>query len=174
MGGELFHDITGIQVGNIKVLGPAPIISKRVRKNGSKIWIGECQLCGSQKRYTRQSFKRNQLLSCGCQKKFSYSPNGYKRAPRLSDGYVHIFVKGHPNCHSLNRIAEHRYVMSEKLGRPLYKHEHVHHINGIRYDNRPENLELWSDVHPHGARVADLIEHAIKTLQQYAPDRLKE
>lgn len=91
-------------------------------------------------------------------------------------GYVLLPMKNHPNGmkgRNAGRIAEHRYVMSQFLGRPLFANENVHHKNGDKTDNRIENLELWVVVQPKGQRPIDLIEHAREILERYERDEVK-
>jgi len=81
------------------------------------------------------------------------------------DGYVLIFKSEHPNSSSSGSILQHTFVMSERLGRPLRRGESVHHKNGIRDDNRIENLELWDRSQPSGQRVEDKIAWAKEYLK---------
>ena len=74
----------------------------------------------------------------------------------------------HPNSDTSGYIPEHRLIMERILGRHLLLGEKVHHKNGIRDDNRPENLELWSGYHPRGTRVKDMLFWAKEILKKYS------
>lgn len=90
-----------------------------------------------------------------------------------SKGYVSIPLPDHPNARKSKRLFEHRYVMSDFLGRRLRKNENIHHKNGDRADNRIENLELWVTSQPSGQRPLDLMKWARRILKAYASDESK-
>lgn len=63
---------------------------------------------------------------------------------KMKNGYILIYSPDHPNKLKTGKgyVMEHRLVMEKSIGRYLEKWEVVHHINGVRDDNRIENLVL--------------------------------
>ena len=82
-------------------------------------------------------------------------------------GYRLLLKPGYPGAYKTGYILEHRWVMSEELGRPLFPGENIHHKNGNRLDNSIENLELWVTMQPTGQRTEDLVEWAKEILKRY-------
>ena len=120
---------------------------------------------------------------CGCGAKTSIAKLSSVRRHQYR-GYFTRFIQGHAKrvTHPINtpagyvkvadgpgrpQILLHRKIMREMLGRPLLATENVHHRNGDRRDNRPENLELWAKRQPYGQRVEDLVAWARDILRQY-------
>lgn len=95
---------------------------------------------------------------------FAVNPYGVGYTNRQGYRVVQVGSKG---------VLEHRHVMEIYLGRPLCPDETVHHINGVRDDNRIENLELWSKSQPYGQRVEDKVAWAKQILGRYEPIALR-
>lgn len=88
---------------------------------------------------------------------------------RTTVGYTLRLAPEHPRANTAGYVLEHVLVAEQKLGRAICSSEHVHHINGDRSDNRPENLEVLTaseHMRLHGLRFdRDLL---IAWLQWYA------
>lgn len=96
-----------------------------------------------------------------------FKPQGVWGPWYLSDGGYVVRHRRHPETNVSEMQYEHRIIMESVIGRPLLKHENVHHLNGVRHDNRPENLELWTRSQPAGQRVADKVAWAKEILALY-------
>ena len=167
-----FKNLVGRRFNRLLVLSRAP------RKGSHHVrWNCLCD-CGNKTVVRTQSLCDGLTRSCGCyrdevNRKMCVKRRGQKsplwKGGRFVDksGYVRLHNPSHPNCDKKGYVAEHVLVMSNFLKRPLEKGELVHHKNGVKNDNRIENLELWSVSHPTGQRVTDLIDAAIEFLSRY-------
>lgn len=144
-----------------KKFGRLVVLRRGSNRANNTYWLAQCS-CGVIKNYAGSSLRRGATKSCGCLCSFLAAARTgpahpcWKGGKPDKDGYVQRLGK-----------AEHRLVMEALLGRKLQPFETVHHKNGIRSDNRVENLELWTNSHPHGQRVSDLVEWAKEILKKY-------
>lgn len=126
-----------------------------------------CPDCGETRMVTTSPSKAGRCRSCALVERTRIDAARGPRWRLTHEGYRRATWQG-------SRILEHRVVMEEWLGRPLRAEEFVHHKNGIRHDNRLENLELWTTWHPPGQRMVDKVIHAVDVLREYAPRLLDE
>jgi len=149
------------------------VIKELNRKNNKRRFLWKCD-CGKEHEAYLYNVRHNQTHSCGCKltnylkvgQKGSNNP-AWKGGRRVDEGYVFIYMPDHPNAKSNGYVREHTLIMSNYLGRPLEKGENIHHKNGVKDDNRLQNLELWSTSQPSGQRVVDKVAWAKEILEKY-------
>lgn len=137
----------------------------RIIRNGTlELKVFECRVVGCMRRYGSGGYCQMHKIRVD---KYGDPGPVYAYPPKVLGPEEYVFV----TVNSI-RVMEHRYVMSQMIGRPLMGKENVHHLNGDKHDNRPENLELWSSDQPPGQRVDDKVKFAVELLTQYAPHLL--
>lgn len=147
------------QLGEIKK-------GREIRRLGTckYVWIA-CETCGKERwvEIRKTGKPKNPLCRLCNSRKGGYASKGLKereanpnwKGGRGKDGHGYIRILLYPDdlfypmANKKGYVLEHRLVMAQHLGRCLWPYEVVHHKNGARDDNRPENLRLFTSKSDH-------------------------
>ena len=170
----IFHNLVDKKFGRFIVL--SQVVNG---KQGQSRWLCKCD-CGKLREVRGSSLESGDSQSCGCLQKEivskiigSLRPN-WNGGRTMRKGYVVVLDRTSIHANSEGYALEHLIIMDKMLGRPVdTKTESVHHKNGIKSDNRPENLELRiKQQHPLGQSIEDVVKDAKEFLTKYKPEFL--
>ncbi len=121
---------------------------------------GTCPTCGKgfeSKSYFRTRFCSRECMYQGRRPRPRREPwTGFVKLDEIPAGtitragYIEVYLPEHPRSSRKGRVLGHRLVMEQHLGRFLDRSESVHHRNGVKHDNRIENLQIVTHAQPNG------------------------
>ena len=166
---DRMRDLTDQRFGDWKVIKRAA----RPKKSYDTMWLCLCLRCGKEKEVGAHTLRRGESKSCCGRPPKGKDHPSWKGGKIVKGGYFQLNRPDHPNADKNGYVYEHVFVMSSLLGRALVTDEVVHHINGDRQNNSPENLELrLRRSHPPGQDIPSLVQYAEEILKRYAPEKL--
>jgi len=137
-----------------KVVKQCPACGKEIKVRPSYVWRVYC---------SKECKARGQVA-----RPLDRDHNG--RPVRLDKaGYVMLWDPDHPGAFH-GWVYEHRIVAEQTIGRHLDREEHVHHVNGVKDDNRPENLQImgWLEhLALSGEEHRNGVKDALAELEEY-------
>ena len=89
----------------------------------------------------------------------------WKGGRHKAKGYIYIYAREHPHCNSNNRIAEHILIWEQAHNQYLPDGWVVHHINGIRDDNRLENLYAMPKKNHHSYLLLNEVKKRLRVVE---------
>ena len=167
------------KLGEIQVKESKDVTKKNGIRRKRHIWTA-CEDCGKERWVTFENSRPTAKLCKICAQKYLIHRFGsehlnWKGGRHYhSRGYVLVYLQKddffYPMVSCKGYVLEHRLVMARHLGRCLQRWEIVHHINGIKDDNRIENLQLVSD---DRHKQITILEQRIKKLEDIVGEQGK-
>lgn len=137
--------------------------------------VVKCELCGKEQERFPNHVKRNKHNFCNRDCRSEWQRKNQKRennpnwrggkSKKLDSGYMVVYAPEHERANSWGYVYEHIFVAEKKYGHST-KGYHVHHLNGVRDDNRSENLVIVKPKDHEQNTVRKLLQKRILELEK--------